>query len=133
MGCGQLVPGEVPGNGTSSLREEQHSSLGSSSSPCAAAAREITFPLSAGAAAEGGTSWLVDGLIYTDCFYQHLLLKGVLHVVETTLSFLFISWSSGYTCSCVAMAMEEEFKPKLTTMSLASCNLPHPEEIPEQF
>ena len=86
---------------------------------------EVNFPLSADAAAERGTFWLVDGLIYTDCFYQHLLLKGVLHVVETTLSFLFISWSSGDTCSCVAMAMEEEFffSPLLLTHTHAYAHM----------
>lgn len=89
--CGHLVSGEVPGNGTWSIREEQHSSPGSSSSPCAAAVHEAEFPLAAGAAAERGTFWLVDGLIYTDCLYQQVLLKGMLHAVETTLSFPFVS------------------------------------------
>lgn len=123
MSSGQLAPGEVPGNGTWSITEEQHSSLESYSSPCAAGVHEVQkFPLSAGAAAERGTFWLVDGLIYTDNFYQYLLLKGVLHVVERTLSFPFISWLSGDTCSCVAMAMKEEFRTKLSVMSLTSCS-----------
>lgn len=133
MGCGQLVPGEVPENGTWWIREEQHISLKSSSSPCAAAMHKLRFPISAGAAAERKTFWLVDRLIYADCFYQQLLLKSVLRIVDTTLFVLFISWLSGDTCSCAAMAMEEEFRPKLTVMSLTSYSLPHPEEIPKLF
>lgn len=71
----------------------------------------------------------MDGLIYTDYFYEHLL-KGVLHIVETTLCFPTVSWSSGDICSCVAMAMKKGFGPKLT-MSHTSSNLAHPEEIPK--
>lgn len=37
------------------------------------------------------------------------------------------------TCSCVAMAMKEEFRLKLTMMSVTSCSLPHSEETPKRF
>lgn len=37
------------------------------------------------------------------------------------------------TCSCGAMAMTEEFRPKLTVMSLTSCSWPHSEETLKGF
>lgn len=52
MSDGQLVPGGVSGNRT---WEEQHSSLGSSSSPCTAAVHNVKSPFFAGADAKRGT------------------------------------------------------------------------------
>lgn len=124
------LPEEAPGNGTWSIRGEQPSTLASSSSPCTATVHEEKLPLSVGASAERETLWLVDRLTYRDCFHQHML-KGEPHAVEAILPvYVMVIWT---TCSSVAMAMKEEFRPKLTMMSLTSCSLPHSEETPKGF
>lgn len=133
MGCGQLVPGEVPENGTWWIREEQHSSLKSSSSPCTAAMHEVRFPVSAGAAAEQ-KNLLACG--QTDL--HRLLLSTI--VVERHASYcgdntflpiyIMVIWRHLHLCS---HSYGRRVQTKAHSDIPYLLQFAHPEEIPKLF